>query len=37
VRKADQTERIKMNTEDNREVNEIFDSFNDDDEEPTLH
>ena len=37
VRKADQSERIKMNTEDNREVNEIFDSFNDDDEDPTLH
>ena len=37
VRKADQSERIKMNTEDNREVNEIFDSFNDDDEDTTLH
>jgi len=38
VRKADQSERIKFSNSDNEKINEIFDSFNDDeDDEPTLH
>ena len=38
VRKADQSERIKISNSDNEKINEIFDSFNDDeDDEPTLH
>jgi hypothetical protein len=38
VRKADQSERIKFSNSDNEKINEIFDSFNDDeDDEPILH
>ena len=37
VRKADESERIKFNTDDNKELNKVFDSFDDVDEDPTLH